>query len=70
MLNIKKLSKEEMKLITASGVVGGSNNGGKTSCGSEPDPITEPVIHEYWRGCMESNGTPVICPPGDNTTNS
>jgi hypothetical protein len=71
MQNIKKLSKEEMKLITASGTVGGgSSNGGNTNCGTEPDPVDEPTIHEYWRACMESNGTPVICPPGDSATNS
>ncbi len=60
MLNVKKLSKEEMKLIFAST---GTNNSGYTTCGLEPDPLNEPEIHEYWRACMESNGTPVICPP-------
>lgn len=70
MLNVKKLSKEEMKLITASGTVaGGSSNSGNTSCGTEPDPVTEPIVHEYWKDCMESNGKPVICPPGDSPTN-
>ena len=67
MENVKKLTKEEMKLIFA--CTRGSNNSGNTNCGSEPDPVNEPVLHEYWRACMESNGQPVICPPGDNTIN-
>lgn len=68
MLNVKKLSKEEMKLILAS--TPGSHNSGNTNCGTEPDPNLHPEIHEYWRACMEANGSPVICPPGDSATNS
>lgn len=68
MLNVKKLSREEMKLIVAS--ILGNHNSGNANCGTEPDPITEPVIHEYWRACNEANGSPVICPPGDSATNS
>lgn len=66
-MNIEKLSKEEMKLISAS--TGGTNNTGNTNCGQEPDPITHPDIHDYWRACMESNGKPVICPPEDPINN-
>lgn len=68
MLNVKKLSKEEMKLIVAS-AVGDNNNPGKTYCGTEPDPNLNPQAHQYWKSCMEANGSPAICPPGDNTTN-
>lgn len=74
MLNIKKLSREEMELITASGATpptgGGSSNGGNMTCGEEPDPVTQPQAYEYWRSCTESGGNPTICPPGGLPTGS
>lgn len=74
MIEFKKLSREEMELIKgAAGIPpkgGGSSNGGNMTCGEEPDPTISPEIHEYWRACMESNGTPVICPPGGFSTGS
>ncbi|MFN4152810.1 MAG: hypothetical protein ACK4IX_17840 [Candidatus Sericytochromatia bacterium] len=48
---------------------GGTSNSGYTTCGTEPDPINEPVWYQYWKDCVESNRQPSICPPGQIDTN-
>ena len=66
---MKVLTKEELKEIFANGTKPGAGGGsGNTNCGQEPDPITNPVAHQFWEDCV-AGGKPTICPPGDEGTN-